>query len=388
MDAPRSDPKNFVHGQAPETAWTVERSTDAALNRLSALSFTEPETFRGQVLDYDARAVVVFLDSDLSGAQRDEARREAFLAADERVPVRFASSCFSARRISEAKRAIHDPARVKMSPNSMVAGGLRPATGRLDYYVTTEALAQQVRAVLGDVAGNVEVRPDLSLLSGTRLADTSPHYAGARLNRNEVGHCTSGFTVQTATGKRTSTAAHCLVNGFNVTNFANGANAYYGQGAQYSLNDPDIASIRDSSQTYTNAIWTGGGDSVASRTVTGKWTQPPASYCLSGSFTGFVCNTALEDANDDLQYAGSDGVTRHVFNLIFVRNTAGQNIARGGDSGGPALGRPTATTADARGMIVAGFRDGGTTAWLQNIGSVESYLGASIATSCCAQTSP
>jgi hypothetical protein len=224
-----------------------------------------------------------------------------------------------------------------------------------------------------------------------RLSDASPHYGAARI-RTAVGSCTSGFVVANGTGRWATTASHCFDewtpngNGINVaSDFHN-----YGRSTAFSANDPDVAMIGTNTETYTNYIYTDPG-TPSTRPVTGKHRTPPASYCLSGSFTRSVCGAVLIDASDEL--CGSTpttwgSVTRCYNNLVYVEHpTASVVIAQGGDSGGPAYGRPNATDADARGSIVAGRGSGGNYAWLHNIGTIENWTGASIATTCCAARS-
>ena len=101
----------------------------------------------------------------------------------------------------------------------------------------------------------------------SRNSDDSPHYGGANLGIGEpsYGDCSSGFTVRgRTTGTRYSlTAGHCGSNGSDWWSEVN----YFGELAG-KADFPDYDQARLKGSSYTNRIYSNGGDTFSSRLQT------------------------------------------------------------------------------------------------------------------------
>ncbi|GIH04736.1 hypothetical protein Rhe02_28030 [Rhizocola hellebori] len=236
------------------------------------------------------------------------------------------------------------------------------------------AAAAALSAVLGDRA---VVTVSETGRTG-RLNDGEPHFGGAGIRNGynsslSSNTCTAGFTVRrNADGQRGGfTAGHCFANG----NILYSSTQLWGE-AWGKVNFPayDMIGIKSWSETYDNVIHTDNCCPVK-RDVIGR---DPAVVgdlvCFSGMVSKALCSIQVTSTNG--YFCDQYGCTGGLIEAI----RGGGVIVRPGDSGAPIYTRYGSNSALATGMVIAAA-GGGTIAYGEHIGVIESYFNVSVLTS-------
>lgn len=308
--------------------------------------------FLGGYVDLEDRAYVYVTDPAADVDPDEVAERLA--EATERFAFRVEPGCHP----REDLEAIHD--RITGSgfldgwEHAGVEVGIDPATGTVAVTIggtDPDGLADDLEERHGD---QVTVTVDdgaVAQAAGSRLNDRQPHYGGARVRQVNRPNCSAGFAVDLPGGPRImTTAAHC-VTGAGVT-MVNGQGSRFGAIRHRSYPSGDVASIHEplnQDRVYHRFVWTG---HESNRIISSKRSQPFASMavCLSGATTvNLNCGRTVAR---NVTGCWPDGNCTP--GLYRVERDDGGIIVRGGDSGGPAIGRTAPGEANARGQVVGG----------------------------------
>ncbi len=224
----------------------------------------------------------------------------------------------------------------------------------------------------GDI---LRVEPGAPIRASSRNADSTPNWAGARINGSHGFNCTSGPNINIGTTSFGTTAGHCGPNG---TSWTSGpyAHGYTNARPDYALLpsvSTDIERITNSTEAprlfFGNTTTTGSlpvvgaGDPATNTTI---W--------MSGSYTGSVQGTVT---NANIGYCddpGGDGLNGTVcYGYLYEVTIANQ----AGDSGSVFHTKSGANTAGVRGTLSGG---NGTIAAVLRWSRIASVLGATVLT--------
>jgi hypothetical protein len=214
----------------------------------------------------------------------------------------------------------------------------------------SDALFAALAARYGTEAIAVVVDPARQtprLLSGTRAADSSPFFGGARIN-TPLGSqvCTSGWPWVNGSQYYVMTAGHCVPNGGSVSTSA----AFIGTVTATTFENwnPGIGTVLfpgDTTYRGDLALSTAGSalgriysqdlNSTVYRLVAEMWFGAPTvgdQFCTGGSYSFEICGYAIQSVNDIRTNYNS-------FEGRFMNVTQGSKASgpcpQGGDSGGP-----------------------------------------------------
>ncbi len=208
------------------------------------------------------------------------------------------------------------------------------------------------------------------LSSGSRTADTTPHWAGAQIAATNGSICTSGFTVAIGSILYSITAGHCP----NST-YVSGSNSFstnYLRASNYPATD--VARLGGSSyagRTYSSS------NSTSNKPISGDADpQNGFTYCQYGSQSLRRCFTQTASGQT---VCFSDGCRQ---NLSQANSTSQSSWAIPGDSGGP-IAKENSNDVGARGLVVGRgtlIFDGTTYYYIyyHTASTIEKALGASI----------
>lgn len=182
-------------------------------------------------------------------------------------------------------------------------------------------------------------------LAASRQLDDSPFNGGAQIrNRANQEFCTSGFRFRTPTGGyRMLTAWHCnareSTNSYYNTHSADagGPGITFGQqvGGGFGRSDSSFL-VAPSGSSYGTGIYDGTYNGSSKSTVTGAEAPTVGGYvCLSGGFSGVVCNNQILSTGVTTQVENVNGTLFTIDNGFVTSQTGGVAAAGHGDSGGP-----------------------------------------------------
>lgn len=214
----------------------------------------------------------------------------------------------------------------------------------------SNALFAALAARYGTEAIALVVDPDRQtprLLTGTRAADASPFFGGARISTPRGSQvCTSGWPWVNGSQYYVMTAGHCVPNGGTVstpagtigtvtqTTFENwnvGTGTVFFPGESTYRGDLALSTAGSA----LGRIYSQGLNSTVYRLVAEMWFGPPSvgdQFCTGGSYSFEVCGYAIQSLNDiRTNFNTSEGVLRGVTQGSKASGTCPQP----GDSGGP-----------------------------------------------------
>ncbi len=352
-DSPRQNAPSgpaTAGGHLASEDWIASESAQRDLRSIHEVEDTHSDALLGLAIDHNAKRVVAVLDPSVSTSQTASVV-DAFNAVDSQLPVEVVLGCNSRATLAATESALHDDAVSGRNAGS-TAFMIDAASGKVQVMVDESSDAATIEARYG-AAVDVEVVPSLSLLSGSRNADSSPHYGDARVGQTSQD-CSSNFTYINIYGVRHGlTAAHCVTgDGVSVESgpYNYGTTFGYRRGGGY-----DYVALYDAAEDYASTIHTTPG-APTTRPVRGKVTTSVGSYaCFGGSFSLAQCGAEVYNANG--QVCG-DG---YCVNGQWARRPASQSwICQPGDSGGVVYQR-SGSNALAAGLITAGVVDSGGT---------------------------
>jgi hypothetical protein len=185
----------------------------------------------------------------------------------------------------------------------------------------------------------------IPVAAASRQLDDSPFNAGAQIrNRANQEFCTAGFRFRTPSGGyRMLTAWHC--NGRSSTSSyynthsadSGGPGITLGQqvGGGYGRSDSSFL-VAPSGSSYGTGMYDGPYNGTSKSTVTGAEAPVVGGYvCLSGGYSGVVCNNRVLSTGVTTQVANLDGSLFTIDNGFVTSQTGGVGAAGHGDSGGP-----------------------------------------------------
>ena len=248
-----------------------------------------------------------------------------------------------------------------VNADRQIVNANRSTTSRSAMATTAASTLARAAKVQVPVTTVVQDRPRLS----SREADTPPFSGGAQLYNYDTGKlCSSGFAVRPQLGSQhyILTAAHCFRIGTPVFN-GDGPNLPYlgefvGYGAAQQRHHDTvlIGTPRAKGWIYDGPV---GPGEFQKPVVNYGYNTPGQHVCMSGAFTGAVCNlfntTQIAAAFCDTDVYGA---TICIRDLQQARNRSGRVACGPGDSGGPVfdLAGPTYNNVVARGIHSAGQR--------------------------------
>lgn len=361
-------------------AWAWEERVDQAINAVSALVSTHPETVLGVLQDHERRRLILRYSPDTTASKLSQLRQETAQASAGTVAVVLEPACYSRSDIEEARVVVESRSWVTSNEPAAASWFYRAEDGRLvvELGQSLESDGDRLQATLGNVVDVVIQADGSNGRASCNGWSTDLRCAGMPAYTWELGNCTTGFTIAKGTRNYGSAAGHC-VSGLNKT--LSTTSGSYGSSVLRYDPDPDFALFSGASygayiDTEDPDGW--GADDAYYRRVTSKVRTGAVNFCLAGKSSGTYCGVEAEASNatycDD--FLKSWTCTYHLYR---VRSIYGHTIVGPGDSGGPGYGRTGSSDASARGMIVA-YASSGKLGYLHNIGTVENASGGSILT--------
>ena len=252
--------------------WAAWRSSDAAQKALGRLSVATDERF-GDNEDWEAlrRGYIgrtlndvdhtVHLVVDMPASARAELQKAFQAIAGHEITLRVTQSCNTKEALLEAGHLLSSGV-LLLGTEIEYFADLDPRSSTFDVAMYAQdaasrrSVATDLGALVSGVVNVVDVSgPPIEANSGSRVADSQPHWGGARIwnNRTEQA-CSSGFVVDTETeGKAMITAAHC---GLVGDNFHSGQNIGYGEMKRRGpFPEKDMAVINSDTQNYDDDIF-------------------------------------------------------------------------------------------------------------------------------------
>jgi hypothetical protein len=246
------------------------------------------------------------------------------------------------------------------------------------FHISFDPSYHEAAAALQAALGDRAVVTVAETVRTGRLNDGKPHFGGAGVRNGYNSSlysntCTTGFTVRrNADNQRGAfSAGHCFANGNQIYSSSH----YHGEAwGEYNFPQYDMIGTRSWSETYDNVIHTDSCCPVK-RDVIGR---DPAVVgdlvCFSGMTTRALCSIQVTSING--YFCDQYGCTGGLIEAI----RGGGVIVRPGDSGAPIYTRYGSYAALATGMVIAAA-GGGTIAYGEHIGVIESYFNVSVLTS-------
>ncbi|GIF70011.1 hypothetical protein Ais01nite_80460 [Asanoa ishikariensis] len=261
------------------------------------------------------------------------------------APVRVASAAYSRAELLAASATIE--AQLGTDPGFH---GIKARPDGSGLIVKVDAVRARTLAAVGvPVTFSVEER----LRPVSRGDDGAPWSGGARIINTSIGAgCTAGYGVNTPSGPAVLTAGHCGQPGNRITD---GAGELIGN---IGGDDNTFDVLVIPTNTVSNRIYVGGGNSNQQLTVTGGGAPfvgerlCQSGYTSANTVGGQICNLQVRFEGTDSQ------------RLWEATQLDGQIAARPGDSGGPVYldrgdgtvtARGTTTRVAGSGLGFAGF---------------------------------
>ena len=218
-----------------------------------------------------------------------------------------------------------------------------------------------------------------------RMNDGSPHYGGAAigsLSTNDL--CTAGFAMDKNGGRWMVSAGHCTH--LQATDFWwSGWPKFYGEEVYSYFPSYDVMLLGDDYQQYSRVIHTDPGYPTT-RLVTSK-ADPYVGQlvCVSGQVTRAVCGIEIQSWTSGQICLVNGGINMCYSPSQAMIGTKYGIIGDVGDSGAPVYYRLSSNRARILGMEVGGQTK--SEIILLKTSHIESVTGASVATTCCNNTS-
>jgi hypothetical protein len=245
---------------------------------------------------------------------------------------------------------------------------LRPDGSGLDVAASGDGSAASAR-IASDAGVDVRLVPAMHPHPTWRLADYTPHWAGARITSDGVHPCTSGFPIVRNSDGRTFilTAAHCGGTRCSPTTTVVCWWAWYGykstdNGYKFGdvwnvTNSLDVQYIRSFTGPYTYDGGVAYGTDFAKQVVGSGSNHPGDWVCQSGGFTGIHCGLQVQYTT--VVSLNGTNVTEWLACGNPYRSVCNSTGAGQGDSGGSvfSLGSQSGTVI-AKGMQSYGFTTG------------------------------
>ncbi len=286
------------------------------------------------------------------------------------------TGCHTAASLIEADNVLYDRSWHPQAGQAAFSFSLHATDSR--FHVSFDSKFPQAAAALAATLGDRAVVTLGEAGRTGRLNDGEPHFGGAGIRPGYSSSlysntCTAGFTVRrNADGQRGAfTAGHCFDNSWKLYSSTQEWGETWGE---YHFPAYDMIGIKSWSETYDNVIHTDACCPVK-RDVIGR---DPAVVgdlvCFSGMTTRAICSIQVTAVNG--YFCDQYGCTGGLIEAI----RGGGVIVRPGDSGAPIYTRYGSNAALATGMVIAAA-GGGTIAYGEHLGVIESYFNVSVLTS-------
>jgi hypothetical protein len=358
----------------------VHRAVDSALGAAKAKEPIADQLRRGLIgtaFDHNTQTVVVVATPEYRAVPALRSRLAAAAGATRAtgMKVNVIIGCHSATQLIAAAdllaaRVWHpDAARARFTYSLQASDSA--------FHVWFDQRYPQAAQALRDALGDRAV-VNLSDNARTgRYNDGEPHFGGAavRVGAGTTSNntCSTGFTVRrNVDGWRGAiSAAHCFNNNAAIYSGPEYTGIAWGK---VSYPAYDIIGIKSSTEKFDNTIHSDPCCPTQRNIIGRSYADVGVLVCFSGMSTKATCNIQVTSTNG--YFCDAAGCTGGLIEAM--RN--GELIVRPGDSGGPIYTRSGTSNAYGAGMIIAGAA-GGTIAYGEHLGVIESYLNVSLLTS-------
>lgn len=363
--------------------WIDNPPAQAAAARVTRTIRSNSAIVIGTFIDYQARELVVVVDPR---AAVEPLMDELSSDVGSDLPVRVQKGCVTKSAIDSALLSIASGEWFESGVGFHALLAVDPPTGRIEVTIAGEHedAAENLRlAINSDL---VSVTTDLALHD--RMNDGSPHYGGAaigpRYDRGDTPLCTAGPMVDKDGGRWATTAAHCDYGNPSVYWYTGWGYRYFGM--QTLVNHVGDSMLIGSGIDRYARILHVDPPTADTRLVSQKQDVPDIAdaVCVSGMVTKAVCSVIVEMELQACYYEPGSGWCWPVF----LATRTGALVSQGGDSGAPVYQRLSRDRARIMGMNVAGneYPPYDTSVFTPTF-MVEESLDATIATTCCTDTS-
>jgi hypothetical protein len=304
----------------------------------------------GVVADHHRKQLVVVVDDGFVDVTGLQARLQTALTQEQhqnpligsaQLPIRVQTGCNSAAELTKARSVLQGGTWYPEGKTTTAGWYLdgHDSTYHVTFTESEHASAEALRSELGDLV-TIDWAQAPSTLDD-RADDGQPHWGGARIGPvGAAGNtCSSGFTVDTASGgKAMITAGHC----FDLGQAVESGDEAYGAVTRRRFPRYDMAIIDASNQNYDDDLY---HDPYYPETqaydVEGGGTPGVGDYvCVGGGFSLAECYVEIMDLHTNHTYI-FEGQQVETPDLMLV-DKPGVFVCNSGDSGGPYYRRPNA----------------------------------------------